>query len=71
VLTRMSDSGPFKLRWSGVTYRLSTRWVLPTFLVVAVLFFIYFYPVWTALPISQSSYLDPFPVGKMWLRSWI
>lgn len=71
VLTRMSDSGPFKLQWSGVTYRLSTRWVLPTFLVVAVLFFIYFYPVWTALPISQSSYLDPFPVGKMWLRSWI
>jgi dolichyl-phosphate-mannose--protein O-mannosyl transferase len=49
----------------------SGRWVLVAHLAIAVLFFVYFYPVWTALPIGQSQYLDPFPYGRMWLRTWI
>jgi hypothetical protein len=41
------------------------------FLALAVLAFLYFYPVWTGLPISDGAYLNGFPLGKMWLRSWI
>jgi hypothetical protein len=35
-----------------------------------VLFFLYFYPVWTALPISDVAYRNGFPVGKMWVSTW-
>ena len=50
---------------------LTTAWVVPAFLVLVVLSFLFFYPVWTALPISDTSYLSGFPTGKMWLRTWI
>jgi dolichyl-phosphate-mannose--protein O-mannosyl transferase len=49
----------------------SGRWLLIAHLAIAVLFFVYFYPVWTALPIGQGQYLDTFPYGRMWLRTWI
>ncbi|HEX6488148.1 MAG TPA: phospholipid carrier-dependent glycosyltransferase [Candidatus Dormibacteraeota bacterium] len=37
-------------------------------LVVAVAAFLYFIPVWTALPIATRAYLDPPPAGKMWIQ---
>jgi dolichyl-phosphate-mannose-protein mannosyltransferase len=46
-------------------------WVVPAFLTLAIVTFFFFYPVWTALPISQEAYLSGFPFGKMWLESWI
>jgi dolichyl-phosphate-mannose--protein O-mannosyl transferase len=71
VLVRMQQAGPIRIHLWGDQLVLPTRYLVPTFLVVAVLFFLYFYPVWTGLPISEHSYLDPFPTGKMWLRTWI
>jgi hypothetical protein len=46
---------------------------------IAVLFFAFFYPMWTGLPISDQAYLSGFidfrhwpPIwGKMWFPSWI
>lgn len=40
-------------------------------LAIAVLAFVYFYPVWTGLPISTDAYLRQFPFGKMWFLTWI
>ncbi|MGH7777405.1 MAG: phospholipid carrier-dependent glycosyltransferase [Candidatus Dormibacterales bacterium] len=60
--------------WSlgiGSRLRLTGRGLACAHLAVAVLFFLYFYPVWTALPISDLAYLGGFPGGKMWLPSWI
>jgi hypothetical protein len=37
-------------------------------LALALLAFLYWYPVWTGLPISDPGYLNPFPGGKMWLQ---
>lgn len=38
---------------------------------IAVLFFIYFYPVWTGLPIGADQYLGGFGHGRMWFAKWI
>jgi dolichyl-phosphate-mannose--protein O-mannosyl transferase len=71
VLVRMQMAGPVSIEMWGERLAASTRWLVPAFLALAILFFVYFYPVWTGLPISDASYLDGFPIGKMWLRSWI
>jgi dolichyl-phosphate-mannose-protein mannosyltransferase len=71
VLARMQRAGPVRLQVGDERYALSTRWLVPAFLVLVVAFFVWFYPVWTALPISSQAYLSGFPLGKMWLRSWI
>jgi dolichyl-phosphate-mannose--protein O-mannosyl transferase len=46
-------------------------WAMIAFLALVVITFLYFYPVWTALPIGYPSYIQGFPQGKMWLPSWI
>jgi dolichyl-phosphate-mannose--protein O-mannosyl transferase len=51
--------------------RLSGRPVLYAWLAVAVLFFVYFYPVWTGLPIGDQQYLGGFGHGRMWFLKWI
>lgn len=71
VLVRIQKLGPLHVDFFGDRLRISTRWVVPAFLVLVFLFFLYLYPVWTALPISDTSYLSEFPLGKMWLRTWI
>lgn len=71
VLVRMQQAGPVRVEFFGDRFVLSTRWLVPAFLVLAVLSFLYFYPVWTGLPISNDSYLGGFPLGKMWLQTWI
>jgi dolichyl-phosphate-mannose--protein O-mannosyl transferase len=71
VLTRMQMAGPVHFHLFGDRLTLSTRYLVPGFLVLAVLSFAYFYPVWTGLPISAGAYLNGFPSGKMWLPSWI
>jgi dolichyl-phosphate-mannose-protein mannosyltransferase len=40
-------------------------------LAVAVLFFIYFYPVWTGIPIGTEQYLGGLGIGRMWFVKWI
>ena len=45
--------------------------LLVVHLAVAVLFFIYFYPVWTGLPIGADAYLGGFGHGRMWFAKWI
>lgn len=37
-------------------------------LAVTVLFFVYFYPVWTGLPVGQTDYLGGFGKGRMWFQ---
>ena len=71
VLTKMQEAGPVQIDYSGERWTLPTRYLVPGFLALAVLAFLYFYPVWTGLPIGDSSYLGGFPHGKMWLPSWI
>ncbi len=71
LLTRMQQAGPVRLDLFGRRHVVSTGWLLPAFLAVVVLSFAYFYPVWTGLPISDQAYLSGFPLGKMWLRTWI
>jgi dolichyl-phosphate-mannose--protein O-mannosyl transferase len=70
VLVRMQDAGPLRVQLLGDEVIISTRWLVPTFLVLAVLVFLYFYPVWTALPIGDHAYRDGFPGGKMWVPTW-
>jgi dolichyl-phosphate-mannose-protein mannosyltransferase len=71
VLVRMQQVGPIRVDFFGSRWMLPTRHLVTGFLVLTVLSFLYFYPVWTGLPISDSSYLNGFPLGKMWLRTWI
>jgi dolichyl-phosphate-mannose--protein O-mannosyl transferase len=71
VLVRMQQAGPIRMDFLGDGFVLRTRLLVPAFLALVVLFFAYFYPVWTALPISDQAYLNPLPLGKMWLRTWI
>jgi dolichyl-phosphate-mannose-protein mannosyltransferase len=59
------DHEPALQRW------VRSRWIVPVFLGLAVLTFLYFYPVWTGLPISYHSFMDGFWTGKVWLFSWI
>jgi dolichyl-phosphate-mannose-protein mannosyltransferase len=70
VLVRMQDAGPLRIGFFGDRAVTSTRWLVPAFLVAAVVFFLYFYPVWTALPIGDVSYRGGFPNGKMWIPTW-
>ncbi len=71
VLVRMQQAGPIRIDFWGDRVVLPTRYLVPAYLAVVVIAFLYFYPVWTGLPISNQSYLDGFPFGKMWLRTWI
>ena len=73
VLARMHEAGPVMIAMEGREVgQLSTRWLVPAFLALVVVTFLYFYPVWTGLPISQGAYLGGFlQGGKMWLRTWI
>ena len=45
--------------------------ILIAWLGVAILFFIYFYPVWTGVPIGDQQYLGGFGTGRMWFLKWI
>ena len=71
VLVRMQQAGPIRVDFFGDRWILPTRYLVPGFLALAVLAFLFFYPVWTGLPISDNAYLGGFPLGKMWLRTWI
>ncbi len=71
VLARMQQAGPVRLDLFGGRHVIPTGWLVPAFLALVVVAFAYFYPVWTALPISDQAYLSGFPAGKMWLRTWI
>lgn len=55
--------------WLAMTNRLGWRWgrkQAAAFIYLAVLAFIYFYPVWTGLGLEVQDYQR-----RMWLRSWI
>jgi dolichyl-phosphate-mannose--protein O-mannosyl transferase len=59
---------------AGPSSIFSLRYLAYAHLAVAVLLFLYFYPVWTGLPISDMAYLNYPPglwPGKMWFPSWI
>jgi dolichyl-phosphate-mannose-protein mannosyltransferase len=71
VLVRMQQAGPIRIDFAGERVVLSLRYLVPAFLALVVVVFLYLYPVWTGLPISQPSYLSGFPWGKMWLQTWI
>ena len=71
VLVRMQQAGPIRIDFWGDRVVLPTRYLVPAYLAVVIVAFLYFYPVWTGLPISNQSYLNGFPFGKMWLRTWI
>jgi dolichyl-phosphate-mannose-protein mannosyltransferase len=71
VLVRMQQAGPIQIDLPGDRIVLRLRYLVPVYLGLVVLAFVYFYPIWTGLPISDTSYLSGFPLGKMWLRTWI
>jgi dolichyl-phosphate-mannose-protein mannosyltransferase len=71
VLVRMQQAGPIRIDFWGDRIVLPTRYLVAGYLAIVILAFLYFYPVWTGLPISNGSYLNAFPYGKMWLRTWI
>ncbi len=50
---------------------LSGRPILFAWLAVAILFFVYFYPIWSGVPIPDQAYLGRFPIGRMWFATWI
>jgi dolichyl-phosphate-mannose-protein mannosyltransferase len=60
--------------WVGLskgTHPLSGKPILYAWLGVAILFFIYFYPVWTGVPLGDTQYLGGFGTGRMWFLKWI
>jgi len=59
VLARLSALGG---AWRTVAY---------AHLGIAVLFFLYFYPLWTGLPMGDTALLGGFPGGKAWFPRWI
>jgi len=71
VLARIADGVVDLQVGSWVARQLSGQLVLLTWLAVAIGFFIYFYPVWTGLPIGDLEYLKGFGTGRMWFPSWI
>ena len=71
VLVRVQQAGAIRIDIFGERWLLPTRYLVAGYVALAVLAFLFFYPVWTGLPISDSSYLNGFPLGKMWLRTWI
>lgn len=56
-------------RWVSAVTHTRPGYVIGA-LVVVFLFFLYFYPLWTGTPISNSALLGGFGTGKMWLPSW-
>jgi dolichyl-phosphate-mannose--protein O-mannosyl transferase len=63
-----------ELRIGSVYLGIRGRELVYVHLALVVLFFIYFYPLWTALPITDQAYLNnppTFPPGRMWFPSWI
>jgi dolichyl-phosphate-mannose--protein O-mannosyl transferase len=70
VLARIA-SGSLWLGFGGGLQRLTGKPVLYVWLAVAILFFIYFYPVWTGIPIGDTQYLGGFGTGRMWFLKWI
>ena len=70
VLARIAD-GAMWVGLGGTMRRLSAKPVLYAWLAIAILFFIYFYPVWTGIPIGDTSYLGGFGTGRMWFLKWI
>jgi dolichyl-phosphate-mannose--protein O-mannosyl transferase len=63
--------GVIAVNLGGRRFLVTARTVVYAHLAIAVLFFAYFYPVWTGLPISIDAYLRQLPSGKMWLPTWI
>ena len=51
--------------------RVSGRQLAYGHLVIAVLFFAWFYPLWTGLPMSDHALLNGFPSGKAWFPTWV
>jgi len=72
VLARLARSPGFSLQF-GESARLvvSGRALAYAHLVVAVAFFLYFYPLWTGLPMGDTALLGGFPSGKAWFPRWV
>ena len=70
VLARIAE-GTVWVGLGGTMRRLSAQPVLYAWLAIAILFFIYFYPVWTGVPIGDTAYLGGFGTGRMWFLKWI
>ena len=77
VLASVAEVKEIEIQVSRLRLAVSGRDLLVAHLAVAVLAFLFFYPVWTGLPISDHAYLGypagqgGFPPPKMWFPSWI
>jgi dolichyl-phosphate-mannose--protein O-mannosyl transferase len=70
VLTRIAETEwPVLTRERLVRLRLTP--IAYVHAAIAAVFFLYFYPLWTALPISIHALYEPFPWGKIWFPTWI
>ena len=72
TLARIAVSGGVEVQLSDtLRLRLSGRAIGYAHLAVAVLFFLWFYPLWTGLPMGDKALLNGFPSGKAWFQSWV
>jgi dolichyl-phosphate-mannose-protein mannosyltransferase len=72
VLARMASAPGFSIQLGESAHLvINGRALAYAHLAVAVLFFLYFYPLWTGLPIGDQALLGGFPGGKAWFPSWI
>ncbi|HEX6548267.1 MAG TPA: phospholipid carrier-dependent glycosyltransferase [Candidatus Dormibacteraeota bacterium] len=72
ALNRLSKTGGIVVGLGeGSAFAITGRHLAYAHLVIAVLLFGYFYPLWTALPMSGHALLSGFPAGKAWLPTWI
>jgi len=72
VLGRLAATPGFSVQL-GETSRVavSGRALAYGHLVITVLFFLYFYPLWTGLPMGDTALLGGFPGGKAWFPRWV
>ncbi len=73
VLARLARSDA-EVRIGGLQLGLSGRQLAWSHLVVTTCFFAFFYPLWTALPLSDQAYFGSPPgliPGKFWFPSWL
>ena len=72
VLARLGRLGGVELQLGQrATLRVSGRALAYAHLAAAIAFFVYFYPLWTGLPMSDKALLSGFPSGKAWFPTWV
>ncbi len=72
TLARIAEGGGIVIQLGETSrLRVSGRQLAYGHLVIAVLLFGWFYPLWTGLPMGDHALLNGFPLGKAWFPKWV